>query len=166
MKFILGLIIGLAIIPVAVYFYFSLGMAPVATDSSPMPFEQELAELALDARIKKEMPRGAPGVQPTDDNLLAGAKLYGERCGGCHGKLDKPPSPFAKSLFPQPPWLVDPKNTSEDPAAAIYWVVTNGIRLSAMPAFKNMLTDEQRWQISQMLANSHKLPAAATEALK
>lgn len=166
MRFIIGLLIGMAIIPIAVYFYFSQGLAPVATDSPPMPFEQELADLALDARIQKEMPRGAPPVQPTDDNLVAGAKVFGERCVGCHGKLDKPPSPFSKSMFPQPPWLLDPNRNSEDPPGALYWVVTNGIRLSAMPAFKNLLTEDQRWQVSQALANSHKLPPTAQALLK
>jgi len=166
MKFIIGFLIGLAVIPVALYIYFSRGMAPVATDSAPMPFEQELANMALDARIQKEMPRGVPPVQATDDNLIAGAKLFSERCGGCHGKIDKQPSPFSKSLFPQPPWLLDPQNKIDDPPGAVYWVVTNGIRLSAMPAFKNMLTDEQRWQVSQMLVNSHKLPPAAEAELK
>ena len=35
-----------------------------------------------------------------------------------------------------------------------------------MPAFKNLLTDEQRWQVSQTLANSHKLSPAAQALLK
>lgn len=166
MRFIIGLLLGLAIIPIAVYFYFSQGYAPVAIDSPPMPFEQELAEVALDARIQREMPRGAPPVQPSDGNLVAGAKLFSEHCGGCHGKLDKPPSPFAKSLYPQPPWLLDPNSKSGDQAAAVYWVVTNGIRLSAMPGFKNLLTDEQRWQVSQTLVNSHKLPPTARALLR
>lgn len=166
MRFIIGLIIGLAIVPVAVYFYFSLGFAPVATDSPPMPFEQMLADKALDARVAKEMPRGEPPVAPTDENLIAGAKAFGEHCAGCHGKLDKPPSIFAKSLFPRPPWLLDPEHPVDDPPAAVYWVVSNGIRLTAMPAFKNLLSDDERWQISQMLTHAQKLPAAAQAALK
>jgi len=164
--FIAGLIIGLVAIPVAIYLYFSLGLAPVATDSPPMPFENFLAETALDARIRQEMPKGPSPVRPTDDKLTAGAKVYGQHCGGCHGKIGKKPGPFAEALFPQPPYLLDPDRTIEDPPEAFYWVVTNGIRLSAMPAFKNMLTDDQRWQVSEMLVNAHKLPPAAQELLK
>jgi len=29
-----------------------------------------------------------------------------------------------------------------------------------------MLTDDQRWQLSEMLVNAHKLPPAAQELLK
>src|SRR2546428_12083056 len=108
MRFIIGLLIGVAIIPIAVYFYFAQGFAPVATDSPPLPFEQELADLALDAHIKREMPHRAPPVQPTDDNLVAGAKIFSERRGGCHRKFDHPTTPFSKSLFPHPPRPVVP----------------------------------------------------------
>lgn len=164
--FFAGLVLGLVAIPLAVYLYFSLGLAPVATDSPPMPFEEHLAEIALDARIEREMPKGPPPVQPTDDNLTAGAKVYSEHCSGCHGKIGREPSLFAKSFFPRPPYLLDSARTIEDPPAALYWVITNGIRLSAMPAFKNTLTDEQRWQVSQMLVNDHKLPPGAEALLK
>jgi thiosulfate dehydrogenase len=55
-KFLVGLIVGLIVIPVGVYMYFSTGSAPVATASAPMPFEKMLAGLALHARLRKEMP--------------------------------------------------------------------------------------------------------------
>jgi thiosulfate dehydrogenase len=165
-SFIIGVVIGLAVIPAAVYFYFSLGLAPVATDSPPMPFEKYLANMALDARIEREAPRQPPPVEPNGENLTAGAKVFSQHCGGCHGKIDQPPSVFAKSLFPKPPWLLNPEHKAEDSAAEIYWVVTNGIRLSAMPAFKEMLSEEQRWQVSQLLASSKKLPSNAEALLK
>lgn len=164
--FIAGLILGLLLCPIAIYLYFSLGFAPVATDSPPMPFENFLAATALDARVEHEMPTGPSPVRPTDDNLTAGANVYSKSCGGCHGKIDQKPGPFAQALFPKPPYLLDPDRRIEDPPEAYYWVITNGIRLSAMPAFKNMLTDDQRWQLSEMLVNAHKLPATAQALLK
>jgi mono/diheme cytochrome c family protein len=40
--------------------------------------------------------------------------------------------------------------------------VTNGIRLTGMPAFKETLTEMQAWQVSVLLANANKpLPPAA-----
>ena len=46
-KFLVGLVVGLIVIPVCVYMYFSSGAAPVATSSAPMPFEKMLAGMAL-----------------------------------------------------------------------------------------------------------------------
>ena len=60
MKFIAGLILGLIVIPVVVYFYFSTGTAPVATAAQAMPFEKMLARKALQARMEKEMPKSVP----------------------------------------------------------------------------------------------------------
>ena len=46
-KFLFGLIIGLALIPIAVYLYFSKGKAPVATSAPPMPLERMFARMGL-----------------------------------------------------------------------------------------------------------------------
>jgi len=41
---------------------------------------------------------------------------------------------------------------------ATYWKVSNGIRLTGMPGFNDILTATQMWQISEMLAHADKLP--------
>jgi hypothetical protein len=58
--FVFGLIIGVIIVPLAVYFWFGTGSAPVATAAPPMPFERMMAHRALNARISKEMPKSIP----------------------------------------------------------------------------------------------------------
>ena len=50
-KFVLGLLLGLLLIPLGGYLYLKLGLAPAATAASPMPFEKTLANMALQARI-------------------------------------------------------------------------------------------------------------------
>jgi hypothetical protein len=35
-----------------------------------------------------------------------------------------------------------------------------------MPSFRDMLTDQERWQVSLMLANAQKLPDAAQGLVK
>jgi thiosulfate dehydrogenase len=164
--FLSGLVIGVIAVPVIFFCYFYLGLAPVATDSPPMPFERYLARVALRARIDREMPKGDPPMQATDENLIGGAKIYMQSCIGCHGKMDEKPDPFAKGLFPHPPRLLSSTRTIKVPPGAIYWVVTNGVRLSAMPSFRDMLTDQERWQVSLMLANAQKLPDAAQGLVK
>ena len=60
MKFIAGLVLGLIIVPLVLYMYFTSGSAPVATTDSDMPFENFFAHKALDARIAKDMPKIVP----------------------------------------------------------------------------------------------------------
>jgi mono/diheme cytochrome c family protein len=56
---------------------------------------------------------------------------------------------------------------SDDPVGETYWKVRNGIRLSGMPAFNNLLNETQMWQVSVLLANADKpLPANVITTVK
>src|SRR5207302_9320520 len=65
--FLLGLIIGLIIVPISVYCYFRFGFAPVATGAAAMPFEKTFAKMGLHAKMNKEYPRNAP-IQGSPEN--------------------------------------------------------------------------------------------------
>ena len=155
-QFLLGFVIGLILLPACAYLYFRFGYAPVATASSPMIFERRLAGMALKARIEKEAPKNVP-IQATNDNLMAGAHLYRKDCAGCHGLPGQPDDPIAKGMFPKPPQLFKGHGVTDDPAGETYWKVTNGIRMTGMPAYSDSLKDDERWQVSLMLANADKL---------
>jgi thiosulfate dehydrogenase len=163
--FLLGLIIGLIIVPATVYCYFRFGYAPVATGAAAMPFEKTFARMGLHARMDKEYPRNPP-IQATPENYLAGAHIYREHCAVCHGVAVQGPSSVAKGMYPKPPQLTDPKHgVTDDPAGETYWKVANGIRMTGMPSFHQSLSPTQMWQVSLMLANVDKLPAEANVLL-
>lgn len=156
----LGLILGLAAIAAAAYFYVSSGYAPVSTAAAPFPFEKTITQMALNARIKKEAPATA-GLPVTDDNLTAGARAYSQYCAVCHGLIGQPETEISKGMFPKPPQLFGGHGVTDDPAGETYWKIENGIRLTGMPAFRQSLSENQIWQIALLLANAEKLPPAA-----
>jgi thiosulfate dehydrogenase len=164
-SFLLGLLIGVILLPLCGWFYFRFGYAPVATASSPMLFERQLAKMALDTRIRKEAPQNAP-VQATDDNLTAGAHTYRTHCAMCHGLPGQPDYATAKGMFPKPPQLFKGHGVTDDPAGETYWKVANGIRLTGMPAYTGALNDTEIWQVSLMLANADKLSAQVRDTLQ
>jgi thiosulfate dehydrogenase len=165
-KFLFGLILGLLIPAVAGYCYFRLGYAPVATASAPMPFEQTIAQMALHARIQKEAPAKAAPIPADESNLTQGATIYAENCSFCHGFPNHKATLAAKGMFPQPPQLfIADEMVTDDPAGVTYWKVSNGIRMTGMPGFGQMLTPTQMWQVSLLLANADKLPAQTQAAL-
>lgn len=163
-KFLLGLIIGLILIPLAVYVYFSRGMAPVGTSAQPMPFEKTFARMALHARVEKEAPKNIP-IAADEPNLVAGAKIYKEHCAVCHGLPGAPQTAIAKGEFPKPPKLLEGKGVTDDPAGETYFKVDEGIRMTGMPGFGNSLSSAEMWQVSVLLANADKLPQSAKDAL-
>jgi len=165
-KFLFGLILGL-LIPAAVgYCYFRFGFAPVATSSAPMPFEKTMASMALHARIRKEAPTKAAPIPADETNLAQGAEVYVANCSFCHGLPNQKATMAAKGMFPLPPQLLEKDDmVTDDPAGETYWKVSNGIRMTGMPGFGEMLTPAQMWQVSLLLANADKLPPGAQAVL-
>ena len=163
-KFLFGLILGLVLLPGVVYFYFSRGIAPVATSAPPMPFEKMFARMALHARLDKEVPKTVP-ISADEPNLAAGAQIYKEHCAVCHGLPAQPQSAIASGMFPKPPKLMEGKGVTDDPPGESYWKVSGGLRMTGMPGFEKTLSATQMWQVSLLCANADKLPANVKEAL-
>jgi mono/diheme cytochrome c family protein len=159
-----GFLLGLVVLPLGGYLYLRQGYAPVATASPPWPFEKRLASLALRARIAREAPGQCP-IEATEDNLVAGAKIYRDHCAVCHGLSGQPKTAIAQGMFPRPPQLFRGKGVTDDPVGETYWKTANGIRLTGMPAYRDSLSESQLWQVSQLLSNATNLPPAATNAL-
>jgi thiosulfate dehydrogenase len=162
--FLIGLVVGLILVPLCVYVYFVTGTAPVATAASPMPFEATLAHSALDARIAKEMPKTVP-VAADEPDFLAGAGVYRDNCAVCHGIPGGTPTAIARGMYPKPPKLLEGTGVTDDEPGETYWKVANGIRLSGMPGFSDSLSQTQMWQVSLLLANAGKLPESVKTAL-
>ena len=163
--FIWGLIIGIVLVGAAVYVYFANGYAPAAVEDKPMPFERTLANRALHTHIDKEMPKSSP-ISPDEGVYMAGAQIYDQHCGICHGFPNMDQSAMSKGMFPKPPQLFKGKGVTDDPAGETYWKVDNGIRLTGMPEFKHILNDTQMWQVSLLLANADKISDAVKQQLK
>lgn len=170
MKFLLGLILGLLIFPVAALLYLRSGHPPVAVADGPFPLEKYIVHMPLGARIHSEMPSKAP-ISPSETNMLVGARIYREQCAACHGLYGRP-APFAAHMYPDAPQLWQPHGAgvvgvSDDPPGETFWKVKNGIRLTGMPSFSQVLNDTQMWQVTLLLANADKpLPGNVLDTLK
>jgi len=162
--FLFGLILGFVAVPALVYLYFASGNAPVATAAAPMPFEKKLAQMALHARLEKEMPKSVP-ISADEGAYAAGAQVYKEHCAVCHGLPGQAQTAIAKGMFPKPPELLEGTGVTDDPPAETYWKVAGGIRMTGMPGFDKTLSTTQMWQVSLLLANADKLPKSVKDSL-
>jgi len=161
---VLGIILGAAAIALGIYSYFAMGQAPVATSALPMPFEKKLAHQALNAIVRREMPKTVP-LQPDESNLAAGAQAYREHCAVCHGLPGQKETPIAIGMYPRPPKLMEGKGVTDDEPGESYWKVVNGIRLTGMPGFRAAFSETQMWQVSLLVANADKLPKSVHDTL-
>jgi len=172
-RILLGVVLGVVLVPLTVLGWFQFGQVPVAVGDPPLPQERLLTGVPLHARINREMVKIVP-IPADENNLLAGAEIYRDQCAACHGFHGKPSS-FGAHMFPDAPPLWDAHHhgtetvvgVSDDPPGETYWKVANGIRLTGMPAYKQVLSETQMWQVSVLLANADKpLPPAAVEILR
>jgi len=162
--FFIGVLIGWIVLPVIAFLYLRFGYVPVAVDGPVIPFEELLAGAAVQARIAREAPTKA-AFPASEQNLIEGAKIYRERCVECHGLPGGTPSAIAKGMFPAPPQFFERKVMGNEPVGQDYWIVANGIRLTGMPAYRQSMSEEQLWQVSQFVANRDHLPPGATTVL-
>jgi thiosulfate dehydrogenase len=162
--FIIGVVVGVLLIVAGAWFYFTAGWAPVAVADPPMLFEKKLAHGALNARIGKDPHTDAP-VPADEATYLAGAEVFKQNCGMCHGLPGESQTAIAEGMFPKPPELFHGTGVTDDPAWETYWKAKNGIRLTGMPSFKGRLNDTQLWQVSVLLANADKISPAVKAVL-
>lgn len=168
---LLGFFLGIVLVPLAVLGWLWCGHVPVAVNDPLLPHERQLAGMPLHARIDRELVK-IPPIQPDEGTLIAGAHVYSEKCVVCHGLHGKP-SVLGLRMFPTAPplWEKHENNdivgVSDDLPGATYWKVANGIRLTGMPSFKGVLTENEMWQVSLLVANADKpLPPVAVEILR
>jgi thiosulfate dehydrogenase len=166
-KVLLGVVIGICLVPLAAFLFVKSGGMPVATKGKPLPFENFIARVALHAAFDREADKPSP-IEATEANLAAGAKIYRAQCMVCHGSSDKPASAIALGMFPKPPLLVrlDRNGVTDDSPGETYWKARNGIRLTGMPGYVDSLTDTGLWQVTLVLLHAHELPTSVNQLLR
>ena len=148
---------GILFVPAAAMVYLRVGTPPVAVTDPAFPYEKAIVHVPLDARIRRDEPKSIP-IQATPENLIAGAAIYKQQCAFCHG-VPNHDSPVADHMYPPAPQLWKSHRpgvvgVSDDPAGETFWKVKNGIRLAGMPAYADLLSEDQMWQVSLLVSKA------------
>ncbi len=132
----------------------------------------------MDMHVHAEIPpayRSAhvPAEAWTDPAMLArGKAVYTSRCAVCHGASGDGKGPTAASLPLKPPDLRNAQMVGEMPGNYWFWRVSEGgavepfrSRGSAMPAWKDVLSVEDRWAVIayQHTFSGHRAPHVTSE---
>ena len=99
-KFLLGVLVGIAVPVLATLGYLKMGMAEVRADIPPGRWENYLMNTGLHASVRRRAPDVPNPVLPTEENEIAGGKLYLSACAGCHGRPGKPFGGKGPILYP------------------------------------------------------------------
>jgi mono/diheme cytochrome c family protein len=159
-NFLFGILTMILILAVGVLFAL-LGLVNMRADNPPSHLEAAIAGHAMDASVRRAATKLTNPVTADEANLLAGARLYCEHCALCHGDPAHPKAPLSDSLNPPAPQFMDDK--ADMPENQNFFILQHGIRWTAMPGWKNVLNEQQLWQLVTFLSHMSDLPPAAKQ---
>jgi mono/diheme cytochrome c family protein len=102
--------------------------------------------------------------------LAAGQTIFQANCAMCHGPEGNGDGPAAEALDPKPASLTDTAMMQDLSDGYLYWRISEGGQMeplnSAMPAWKEALSEQEIWQIIsyvRTLSDGHMDDAAVDE---
>jgi mono/diheme cytochrome c family protein len=161
-NFLLGVLFALLVLLVGGFAYLRLGFAEVRADLPPSKWERALMFSAVHASVRRSAPELPNPIPATNENLVAGGKIYLDGCAGCHGTPGKPDT-SSDSLYPPIPQL--PVTGTTYTEAQIFYVAKHGVRLSGMFANGKWDSDEKLWTVAAYIARIKSLPPQVQQEL-
>ena len=86
-------------------------------------------------------------VPPDERSLAIGRDVYTTNCETCHGETGRGDGPNGLRLVPRPADLRIHTAPGVHTDGELFYWVSYGFPNSAMPAWKDILTEEQRWSV-------------------
>jgi mono/diheme cytochrome c family protein len=154
-KFIAGIVFAVVATFVGALFYTYFGHMPVNADVAPSKIETYLAGHALDASVALQAPKVNNPIQASEENLLRGMLIYSMNCAQCHGEPTRKRTLGDGEYPPAPQFTNDPPDMPDHQS---YWIIKHGIRYTAMPAWRKMLSEDDIWKVTTFLGQWKKLP--------
>jgi mono/diheme cytochrome c family protein len=102
--------------------------------------------------------------QATDANIMDGSMVYDKNCALCHGSLKQQVSPMKTKFYPPVPQLMS--HTPDDPDANLFYVTKYGVKLTGMPGWDGVLSDDDIWKAVLFIKNSEKMKDPSTQPAK
>jgi mono/diheme cytochrome c family protein len=165
MRFFAGALVGLMAAGAAVWVYLATGMFDPAASSPTGRMETKLAAFSLNQSVKKRAPVQKNPLPTTPGLLKEGLEHYKENCVVCHGAPGVDAGEIGQGLNPPAPELTLPR-VQKRPDGELFWIVSNGIRMTGMPAFKPTHKPEEIWKIVAFLRHLEEVTPDEQKALK
>jgi len=138
-----------ALFPTIILFAGALLASQFNLSAQPEPGKMEtlLATKAKHFLVRRASRVDSRSVPPsTEASIAEGDKLFGTDCSECHGNSGRKPTDAGRWMYPRAADLgsADVQRYSD---RELFWIVKNGIRLSGMPAFGRVESEENIWDL-------------------
>ncbi|MGB5084433.1 MAG: cytochrome c [Methylocystis silviterrae] len=163
MKFLAGFVIAFIVSALGAFLGIVSGVYNVAATAP----HTDLVRVILNWTMRNSVRVHAGNESPetwSEDQARKGFKDYDAMCIICHSAPGKERSYISKGLRPEPPNLAEASERWS--SAELFWIIKNGVKMTAMPAFGPTHQDEQIWNIVAFVRRLPRLSAEQFRAME
>ncbi|HLN58501.1 MAG TPA: cytochrome c [Thermoanaerobaculia bacterium] len=165
MRFLVGVLFGILLVAIAAAAIVYTGSFNVSAIVPPSKTERTLATFALNKAVARRAPVRKNPLAASAETFRGGLAHFRENCVICHGAPGVDPREIGQGLNPGAPDLtlrrVQARSDGE-----LFWITSNGIRMSGMPAFSPTHAENEIWQIVAFLRHLPEITEEETAALR
>lgn len=156
-KFSVGVLLGVSgTVFVAAAIWLMLAYSGMYNVAASEP-HSDLVRWTLDTTMRRSIVAQSDNIDLPEqfpaEVVAEGAHHYNEYCAHCHGTPDGKASEWSRGMRPEPPHLAEA--ASEWSREEMFWIISNGIKMTGMPAFGVNHSDEE---ITSLVAFVDALP--------
>ena len=167
-KLLTLLFIGLAAVcAVGIWLGYQLFTTGFSAKTEPHAIEVFMARQIRHLAIPFEQ-RNMPNPLPlSSDVLQEGLAHFADHCAACHANDGSGQTPNGKNVYPKAPDLRLPATQSMSDGE-LFWVIRNGIRFTAMPAWGegDPAQDKDSWKLVHFIRHLPRLMPEELEQMK
>lgn len=138
-----------------------IGLLPIQADVAPSGLENIFFSMAVRASVARHTMQESAAAPLTDEEILSAGEIYGSMCAECHGQMNGKPSALGLSFYPPAPQF--PGHSTGYTENQIFWIVKHGIRNTAMPAWRRLLSDDDIRRVAAFVKRGAGSESAAND---
>lgn len=157
---LVGVVIAMAVGAVMFIFWGVYNVSALQQHTEPV---YTVLTTALDRSISQRAEE--IDVPSLDNPAMAqqGLIYYRDKCVQCHGAPGVARQDVGKGMTPVPPNLAH--TASNRTPAEIFWAIKHGIKMTGMPSWQFIFTDEEIWEIVAFMRQMSKLSPVEYQAI-
>jgi mono/diheme cytochrome c family protein len=127
-------------------FEFTMGGDWILTVRAALPGGMRVEDAFKVTVVPGEMAGVVNPIAQTAESLARGEQVYRDHCPMCHGDAGRGDGPAAFGMNPRPADFRVHMAAGHTDGELFYWV-SEGLRGTMMPAFREVLSEDERWHV-------------------
>lgn len=126
-----------------------------SASKKPSKLEAALANAAKDVVVPLEAKNIKNPFPATDANIQTGKRIYLQQCALCHAADGRAETRLGLAMYP-PAMDLNSPHVQRWSDAELLWITQNGVRLTGMPAWKTIVSEEDTWKVVDFIRTLRK----------